>query len=82
MNVVRLWKIYRSSQRIATMFEEASMSKSLFRSKTFWFNVLTAGAALLDVIPLPPEYTAVAVGVINIALRFVTTQPVHVVTQN
>ena len=58
------------------------MSKSILSSKLFWFNVLTAGAALLDVIPLPPEYTAVAVGVINIALRFVTDKPVHLVTPN
>ena len=78
MNVMQLWRIYRRAQELAGFLEEAQVSKSLFTSKLFWFNVLTAAAALLDVIPLPPEYTAVAVGVINVALRVVTDQPVHV----
>ena len=80
MNPWRLLTIYRKAMTLTGFLEEARVSKSLFLSKIFWFNVLTAGAALLDVIPLPPEYTAVAVGVINVALRFVTSTPVHVVT--
>ena len=66
--------------KLAGLLEEAQVSKSLFTSKLFWFNVLSSAAALLGVIPLPPEYVAVGTGVINIALRFVTTTPVHVVT--
>jgi len=54
------------------------VSKSLFKSKTFWFNVLTASAALTGVIPLAPEYTATIVGVINVLLRLVTEKPVHI----
>ena len=54
------------------------MSKSLFKSKTFWFNALTASAALTGVIQLAPEYTATIVGVINVLLRLVTEKPVHI----
>lgn len=78
MSPLKLIKIYSRAQRVLGLFEEARMSKSLFASKVFWFNVLTAGASLLDVLPVPKEYAVIAVGVINIALRFVTTQPVHV----
>lgn len=81
MNPLQLLKIYRRAQKLAGFVEEAKMSKSLFASKLFWFNVLSASAAVLGVIPLPPEYVAVGTGVINIALRFVTKQPVHVVPQ-
>ena len=79
MNPLRLLTIYRKANRLASLLEEAQVSKSLFTSKLFWFNVLSSTAALLGVIPLPPEYVAVGTGVINIALRFVTTTPVHVV---
>ena len=82
MNPLKLVNIYRKAMKLAGLLEEAKMSKSLFSSKLFWFNVLTATAGLLGVIPLPPEYVAVGTGVINIALRFVTTSPVHVVTPN
>lgn len=56
------------------------MSKSLFKTRTFWFQVFTAGASLLGVIPLPPEYVAVGAALINIGLRFVTDKPVHLVS--
>jgi hypothetical protein len=80
MNPIRLLKIYRRADKLANLFEEAAVSKSLFTSKMFWFNVLTASASLLGVIPAPPEYVAVAQGLINVALRLVTDTPVHVVT--
>mgnify|MGYP001582446516 CR=1 FL=1 len=79
MNPRRLFTLYRRAQQRAGYFEEASVSKSLFLSKIFWFNVLTATAGVFQVIPLPPEYTAVAIGLINIGLRFVTATPVHIV---
>lgn len=80
MNPLRLLNIYRAARRLSGLFEEAAVSKSLFQSKVFWFNVLTASAALLQVIPLPPEYTAVIVAVINVGLRLVTDTATHVVT--
>lgn len=78
MNVFRLWKIYRAAQRLAGRFEEASVSKSLFTSKTWWFNVLSIAAELTNILPLPPGTVLIATNVINIALRFVTDKPVHV----
>lgn len=56
------------------------MSKSLFASKTFWVNVLSAGLELSQVLPIPPGYLLLATNVINIALRVLTDQPVHVVS--
>lgn len=60
------------------MFDD---SKSIFRSTTFWLNVLggvaTVAGALSDV--LPPEYAAVAIAVANILNRFRSkTSPVHI----
>lgn len=52
--------------------------KNLFKSKTFWMQVLSIAAAVSGVIPLPPETTAIVVGLINIALRAVTKTPVHI----
>ena len=78
MGPIRLLKIYRRASKLGDLFEEAAVSKSLFTSKTFWFQVLTAGASLLGIVPLPPEYIAVGVAVINVGLRLVTDKPVHV----
>lgn len=55
------------------------MSKSILTSKTFWFNVLTAGADLLQVLPLPQGWSVPTLAVINIVLRAITTTPVHIV---
>ena len=52
--------------------------KNIFKSKTFWMQVLSLAAAVSGVIPLAPETTASVVGLINIALRAVTTDPVYV----
>lgn len=50
--------------------------KSLFKSKTFWFNVLTAGASVTGV--LPEKYALPVAAVVNIGLRLVTNQGVGV----
>ena len=52
--------------------------KSIFKSRTFWMQVLSIAAAVSGVIPLGPETTAIVVGLINIALRAVTKEPVSV----
>jgi len=54
------------------------MHKSIFKSKTFWFNILSGAAALSGTIPLKPEHSAIAVAVINIGLRLVTTAPAKI----
>lgn len=53
-------------------------AKNLLKSKTFWMQVLSMAAAVSGVIPLPPETTAIVVGLINIALRAVTKDPVYI----
>jgi hypothetical protein len=52
------------------------MKKSIFKSKTFWFNLLSIITAASGVIPLSPAVVGVVTGVINVALRAITTQPV------
>ena len=51
--------------------------KSIWKSKTFWMQVLSIAASVSGVIPLAPETTAIVVGLINIALRAATTDPVY-----
>ena len=80
MNPLRLWKLYRKASRLFGYMQEASVSKNLLKSKTFYFNVLTAVAELIGVIPLPPGTALIAVTAINVALRVITKGPVHVLT--
>lgn len=56
--------------------------KSIFASKTFWFNILSGAATLVGTAAeiMPPQYApyaAAAIAVINLGLRVVTDQPVH-----
>jgi uncharacterized membrane protein len=86
MNPFRLLKIATKANRLVSLLEEGTrsyertsqMSKSLFASKTFWFNVVTAAIELTGVLPVPQGVTAVVVGVGNIALRLLTDQAVHI----
>ena len=55
--------------------------KSIFASKTFWFNVLTAGAGFLGSGSLPSKWALPVAGIINIILRAVTSQPVSILPQ-
>jgi len=75
----RAWKFYRATRRLLGIMEEASVSKSILKSKTFWVNVLSAAAELAGIIPLPAGTTVIVVNILNIALRFVTTGPTHLV---
>jgi len=77
MNPLRLLKIYRRADTLVTLIEEANV-KQLWASKTLWFNLLTASASLLQILPIPPEQALLVTNVINIGLRLVTSQPVSV----
>lgn len=84
-------KLYRKVNHLADLCTQATasyerthaVSKSLFTSKTFWFNALTSAAELAQLLSqvhlVPPGALALAGSLINIGLRMVTTQPVHVV---
>ena len=90
-NPLRLLTVYRRASRLYDLLAAASLShernlmdpktKSLFASKTFWFNVITAAAELLQVLPVPAGTVAIGAAVVNIALRFVTDQGVHIVAR-
>lgn len=87
INPLRLLKIYTKASRLMALVEEGNrsyakeltMSKSLFASKTFWFNVVTAAIELSGVLPVPPGISALVISVGNVALRLLTTTPAHVV---
>jgi len=91
VNPFRFLRLYDSMSRVLTLLQSASasyakegaMSRSLFVSKTFWLNFLTAAVevtgALSDVIP-PGALTLVLAG-LNVAIRIITDGPVHVLTQ-
>ena len=81
MNPIRTIRILRRAQKLFGLLEEATVSKSLFKSKTFWFNILTAAAELSQVLPIPPGILVIVASVINVGLRVVTDKPVHVVSQ-
>ena len=67
-------------------FRQFVTPKSLFASKTFWVNALTTGVAVLTLIAGQewiaeyPKVTAgivATIGVLNVALRYVTTAPIE-----
>lgn len=54
-------------------------AKSIFVSKTFWFNVISAvnfGLNAAGIPTIPPEAADAVTVIGNIVLRFVTKQPV------
>jgi hypothetical protein len=79
MRVLKLLKLYRNFSTLYGLMEDAKMKKTLWKSRTFWFQILSVAAAISGAVPLPPEITATIVGVINVALRLVTDKPVAVV---
>ena len=79
MNPWHIFTLYRRVTRVSDLMQEATV-KSLWTSKTFWFNVLSALLEVFQLVTqyqlLPPGITTIAVNIINIFLRMVTTQPV------
>jgi hypothetical protein len=75
----RAWKLYRATRHLFGIMEEASVSKSILKSKVFWINVLSAAAELAGIIPLPGGTALIIANILNIALRFVTTGPTHLI---
>lgn len=89
MNPIRVLRIMGKANRLLVLLQQATasyertkdVSKSMFSSKVFWVNVLTGGADLLGVLPLPPGWSVPTLAVLNIILRTLTNQPVHVLPQ-
>ena len=78
MRILEMLRLYRLFSKLHGLLEEAKMKKKLWRSKTFWFQVLSVAAAVSGAIPLPADITAAIVGIINVGLRFVTSDGVEV----
>ncbi len=64
--------------------------KSMFRSKTFWINAITAVAGVLttlggsELIQDNPQVAGIAatvIGVVNVILRLVTKEPVSIIAK-
>lgn len=56
-------------------------TKSIFKSKVFWVNVLTGIGTIAGLGIFPPAvmvYVPAVQAVVNIGLRLITNQPVHV----
>ena len=51
--------------------------KSIFKSKTFWLNILSGVGVITGLIPANP-YTMAISAVANVILRTVTNQPVSI----
>lgn len=91
MNPVKLLRIATRANKLLSLFQRASddwdtrkrkgesMSKSLFASKTFWFNALSAVVELTQILPLPVGTVAAIAAVANVGLRLISNQPVHIV---
>jgi len=56
------------------------MSKSIFKSKTFWFNVLGIGVAVASGGIIPGNVATPVIAVGNVVLRLVTKEPVHIIS--
>lgn len=55
------------------------MSKSIFKSKTFWVNVLGLVASYGGVLPVTPEVAFYVLAGANIGLRVISKGVVHVI---
>ena len=74
-----LWRIYRRASKVGNLLQEAKVTKSLWVSKVFWFNVLTAAAELAQVLPIPAGTALLVTNAINIGLRLITDKGVTVI---
>ena len=78
MRILEMLRLYRNFSRLYSLLEGAKMKKKLWKSKTFWFQILSVAAAVSGAVPLPADITAAIVGIINVGLRFVTNEGVGV----
>lgn len=76
----QLWKLYRKVNKVAEQMQAANETKTLWKSRTFWFNILTGAAEVAQYAGglnlVPPGVLGIAGAVINIGLRLVTDKPI------
>jgi hypothetical protein len=56
-------------------------SKNIVKSKTFWVNVAMGVAAFLTELPVDVSFQVAFVTAVNVALRYLTKQPVTVLPE-
>ena len=91
MNPFRFLRLYSSMGRALALLKSASasyeeggaMSRSLFATKTFWLNFLTAAVEVTGALSsvIPPGALTLVLASLNVAIRIITHGPVHVLTQ-
>ena len=85
-NPFKILKVLWAARTLANTVEELKMSKSkgIWRSRVFWANVLTAAVELSGALSgfLPPGVLQVGTNVMNVLLRLITSEPVHIVSRN
>ncbi len=68
-----------ASDAIAEAVAGQLSGKKFYQSRTFWVNVIAAGAMVLQArygFIIGPEYQAVALSVVNLVLRKVTSESI------
>ncbi len=53
-----------------------TIAKPIYKSKTFWINVIGFVIILIQVVPIPSEYQALVMAILNILNRFQTQDKV------
>ena len=89
MNPIQMMRLYRRVNKVANLLRDAMRSyerdpmKSLFSSKIFWLNLISATIEVLQYLSVmelaPPGVIAVSVNLLTIALRMITTASVYIV---
>ena len=53
-------------------------SKTIFASKTFWLNLIGIASLAVPGLPVNPEVVGYVMAGLNVAMRVITSGPVHV----
>lgn len=74
-----LWALRGAYNDAARIAAKENPMKSIFASKTFWFNVLAALVQVVSsaglIVAIPQPYGALAQSAVNVLLRLVTVEP-------
>ena len=79
MNPIQAFRIWRRSQTLINLVKETHVNKPLWKSKTFWVNILTASADVMGVLPIPAGWSVPTLAILNVILRTISSTPVRVV---